>query len=111
MGRVGAGIGLGEDEEIVRHRGQADPHLLAVEDVHIGLAAGGGGDGGDVGASAGLGEGVGSVALPPGLGHEPALLLLLGGPLEQPQVIEPDVDAHHDAQRGIHALQFLARQP
>ena len=45
-----------------------------------------------------------------GLGHEPALPLLLGPPLEQRQRVEPDVDALDDPERRVAALELLAQQ-
>ena len=101
----------GEDEVIVGHGRQADPHLLTVEDVHVTLAASRGADPSHVGAGPGLGQAECRVPLAQRLRHQPALLLFLAAPLEQAQAVQPHVHAHHHAQRGIHPLQLLARQP
>ena len=61
-------------------------------------------------AHAGLGEGEGGQLLALRLGHQPALLLLLGPPLEERQAVEPDVDALDDAERGVGALELLAQE-
>ena len=42
------------------------------------------------------------------LGHEPALLLLLGPPLHEGQRVEPDVDALDDPEGGVGPLELLA---
>ena len=46
---------------------------------------------------------------PRACGHEPALALLLGPPLEEGQRVEPDVDALDDTERGVGTLQLLAQ--
>ena len=43
-----------------------------------------------------------------GLGHEPALLLLVGRPLQERQRVEPDVDALDDPEGRVGPLQLLA---
>src|SRR6185436_961946 len=42
------------------------------------------------------------------LGHEPALLLLVGRPLHERQRVEPDVDALHDPEGRVRLLELLA---
>src|SRR6185436_10787175 len=74
-------IDRGEDEEVVRDVGQADPDLLAVEDVRVAVAASGRGEVARVRAYARFRESEGRELLALRLGHEPALLLLLGPPL------------------------------
>jgi len=44
----------------------------------------------------------------PGLGHQPAPLLLLGSPLHEGQRVEPDVDALDDPEGRVRPLQLLA---
>ena len=44
------------------------------------------------------------------LGHEPALLLLLGPPLQERQRVEPDMDALDDPERRVGPLELLAEQ-
>ena len=45
-----------------------------------------------------------------GLWHEPALLLLFGGPLVEREAVETDVDAHDDAQERVNGLELFTRQ-
>ena len=46
---------------------------------------------------------------PRACGHEPALALLLGPPLQERQRVEPDVDALDDTERRVGTLQLLAQ--
>ena len=103
-------VDRGEHQEVVGEVGEADPDLLAVEHVAVAVAARGGREVGGVGAHAGLGQPERRQLLAPRLGHQPALPLLLGPPLEQRQAVEPDVDALDDPERGVGPLELLAQQ-
>ena len=46
---------------------------------------------------------------PRACGHEPALALLLGRPLQEGQRVEPDVDALDDPEGGVGAFELLAQ--
>src|SRR5437879_5237040 len=76
-------VGLGKDQEVVGHIGQADPGLLAVENVEVAVAACGGLHAGGVGAAVRLGQAVASQLRATGLRREVLLLLLLAAPLQQ----------------------------
>jgi len=110
VARLSVRVGLGEDDEVIGQRRQADPHLLAVEDVDIPFAAGGAAQVDRIAARLGLGQPVAGVLLAARLRDEEALFLLLGGPLQQGQAVEAGVHRHDHAQAGVNALQFLADQ-
>ena len=102
-------VDRGEHEEVVGEVGQADPDLLAVEAVGAAVAPGRRREVAGVGPDAGLGQAERRELLAAGLGHEPALALLLGPPLEQRERVQPDVDALDDAERGVGPLELLAQ--
>src|SRR4029078_2439448 len=60
-------------------------------------------------ADAGLGQPESRHLLPACLGHQPALALLLGAPLEEGQRVERDVDALDDTERRIGTFELLAQ--
>ena len=98
-----------EDEEMVGDVGEADPDLLAVESIGRAVAAGGRLEVAGVRPDARLGQPERRELLALRLGHEPALPLLLGPPLQQGERVQPDVDALDDAERGVGTLQLLAQ--
>ena len=91
--------------------GQRDPHLLAVDDVLIAVAAGSGSHGRHVAAGARLGEAEHGDALTARLRRQKALLLILVAPLQQRQAVQSNVHRHGCPQTRISRLQFLAGQP
>ena len=99
-----------EDEEVVGDVGQADPDLLAVEDVAAFDAAGACLQVAGIGPHPGLRQRERRQLLAARLRHQPALALLLGAPLQEGQRIQPDVDALDDAERGVGPLELLAQQ-
>src|SRR5215211_6756112 len=88
--------------------GERDPHLRAVEDVCVAITDIGGLNRAGVGAGVWLGQGEGAELFAASLGGEKALLLLLVGPLQKSQAVEPDMDAHDHPQKGVDVLQLLA---
>ena len=103
-----AAVERGEDQEVVGEVGERDPHLGAVEDVGVAVPDIGRLDRPGVGTGIWLGQREGAELFAAGLGHEKALLLLLIGPLQERQAVEPDVDAHDHPQEGVDVLQLLA---
>ena len=100
-------VGLGEDQEVVGHVRQGDPHLLAVEDVDVPLTAGPGAHPGHVGARARLGEAVARDFFAFGLGDEVLLLLFLGAPLQERQAVQRHVHGDGLPDGRVGPLQFL----
>src|SRR5690606_39889157 len=81
IGRLGPGVGLGKDEKVMGHIGQADPDLFAVEDVDLTLPLRRGAHGLYVGTSVRFGEAKTANLLAARLRRPEALLLLLRPPL------------------------------
>ena len=103
-------VGPGEDDEMVGHVGEADPDLLAVQHVPVALADRGRLDAHRVASRVGLGEAIGGYLLPPRLGGEVSLLLLVGAPAPQRHRVEADVDGHDHPQMGVDVFQLLAHE-
>ena len=101
-------VAVGDDEEVIGHVGQRDPHLLAAEHVAVALLDGHGLHAAHVAAGRGLGEAEGGDLLALGLRHEVALLLVLGAPASSDSEFRPTCTDMDDAQRGVDVLQFLA---
>ena len=101
-------VDAGEDEEVIGDIGQRDPHLGAIEDVTIAVPNGGRLDRAGVGPGVWLGQAEGGDLRALRLRHQPALLLLLGRPLQQRQTVQANMDAHDDAQKGVDVLEFFA---
>src|SRR6266540_2833025 len=99
----------GEDEEVVGDVRQADPDLLAVEDVAVAAPSGRRLECAGVRAHPGLGEPERGELFAPRLGHEVALALVLAPPLEEGEGIEADVDALQDAESRVRPLELLAQ--
>ena len=99
----------GEHEEVVGDIREADPELRAIEDVALAIATGGGREVARVGADARLGQPERGELLALRLGHQPALPLLLGAPLQEGQRVQPDVDALDDPERRVGPLELLAQ--
>src|SRR6266545_78829 len=97
------------DEEVVGDVRQADPDLLAVEDVAVAAPSGRRLECAGVRAHPGLGEPERGELFAPRLGHEVALALVLAPPLEEGEGIEADVDALHDAESRVRPLELLAQ--
>ena len=93
MAALLAGL-AGADEEVGADA-VGDEGLGAVDDVGVAAAPGGGGEGGDVGAGAGLGDPQGADLLAGDPRHQPALLLLLGAEVEDRR--------HRDRGVGVEA--------
>ncbi len=110
IGRLGPRVRLGEEQEVVGHVRQADPHLLAVEDVVVAFAAGGGAERGHIGARAGLAQREGGDLLASRLGNQVPLPLGFAAPLQECQAVQSYVHRHDDAGGAVHPLQFLAGQ-
>ena len=98
-----------EHQEVVGDVREADPQLGAIEHVRVAVARGGRGHGRHVGARVRLGQPERGQPLTACLGHQPALLLLLGRPLHERQGVERDVDAHDHPKGGIGSLQLFAQ--
>ena len=101
-------IQRGEDEEVIGDIGQADPDLLAVEDVQIAVAAGRRSEVAGIRPDARLREPECRKLLALCTGDEPALLLLLGHLVHEGHRVEPDMDALDDAECGVGLLELLA---
>ena len=84
--------------------------LLTVEDVAVAVAPRRGGQVGRVAADPRLGQAEGGQLLAARLRDEVALLLLLVGPLQQRQRVQPGVDAEDDPEGGVGSLHLLAQQ-
>ena len=97
MCRLRTRIGFGEPQDVIRLGCQADPHLLAVDDVIVPVATGGGSQRGNIGTRAGLGEAKGGDLVAAGLRRQKMLLLFLGAPLQEPHAVQAHVDRHHHA--------------
>ena len=103
-------VGVGEDQEAVGVVAEADPGLLAVQDVDVALAAGGAAHRRHVAAGVGLGQPEGAHLRPLGQGSQQALLLLLAAPLVDARAAEPVVHRGRRADRGVDVLQLLHHQ-
>src|SRR3989442_5859324 len=101
-------VGPGEDDEVVGDVGEADPHLLAVEDVTVALAHRGGLDADRIAPRVGLGEPVGGDLLPPRLGGQVLLLLVVAAPAQERHAVEAHVQGFDPAQGGVDLSQPLA---
>ena len=99
-----------EDQEVIRHVGERDPHLLARDHVAIAAADSHRLDAPRIAAGRGLGQPVGGDLPALGLRHEIPLLLILGPPRQQRERVEADVDRQDHAKRRVHVLQLLAGQ-
>ena len=105
-----AGVGPGEDQEVVGDIRQRNPRLLAGQDVPVAFPDGGRLDRARIAAGARFGERVPGNLPSLCLRHEVPLFLGLGAPGEQRQAVEPRVHRQDDAERRVHVLQLLAGQ-
>src|ERR1044072_4677523 len=97
-----------EEEEVVGHIGERNPHLLAVQDPLVALAPRGRARADPVPPRAPVAPTAGRELFALRLRYEVLALLLLCAPRVERQRVESRVDAHHDAQGRIHRFQLLA---
>ena len=107
----GVGVGFGDDQKVMRFRRQADPHLLAVEDVGVADAPRRRTHVDHVAADARFGQAERGVFLAARLRDEEALFLIFRAPLQQRQAVQAEMHRHDHAQGRIGAFQFFADQP
>src|SRR5687768_16419860 len=87
--------------------GEGDPHLRPVEDVGITVLEIRRLDRPGIGTRVRLGQREGAELFPLRLRNEEALLLLLSGPMQMRETIEPDMNAHLHTEKGINVFELL----
>ena len=98
----------GENEEVVRHVGERNPHFLAVEQVAVTVLDGGCLDADRIGAGRRFRQAEGARSSHRGRREQVLFLLLFVSPGEQRERIKADMYREDDTGRGIGVLELLA---
>src|SRR5438105_207331 len=104
---AGFRIGLREHEHVVGRVRIRHPDLLPVQDVSVAAAARGGLHRGDIRAGVRFGQAVARKLLAGGHGHEPPLLLVLGGPCVETHPYQADMHREDGPVDGVDVLELF----